>query len=548
MNSKVDNPPPLFLIGWDGATWDLLQPWMEAGHLPNLLRLVNRGVTSSVPSIPTINSGPAWTSIVTGVNPGRHGIFHLYNDPGFCERRPMHSSDRCMPAIWTRLSMKGLPVCVVNVPVTYPADPVCGVMISGIDAPSVKSPGFTYPPNLISEIGARIGRYEISPEMYTVARAGRLDTVLKLILETLERRLQTVLHLVRTRPLRFLMVVFTESDWAQHYLWPLPGRGEAVMSERLRQVFERLDLALGQLWEAAGTEATLMLLSDHGFGPGHGGIVYLIPLLAKLGYQHFHHHAKEGRRLRHQARLWAIRYLSPSMLERLKHWFPALSSRFNPKMVLPATDWATTSAYAQLERPEININLKGRQPFGTVEPEKYEGLREEIVQVLSRVIEVESKRSVFQNVWRREEVYHGPEANSGPDLILDFDDTSPTHGLRLGEITVSETYGGPFVATGGHRRNGILVATGPEIRCGAEIAGISLYDIAPTVMHLLDISVPEGLDGRVLTELLREESLAKHPVHYEPEPFPPGRTKPVRLDTEDEEAVRNRLRGLGYFE
>ena len=66
-------------------------------------------------------------------------------------------------------------------------------------------------------------------------------------------------------------------------------------------------------------------------------------------------------------------------------------------------------------------------------------------------------------------------------------------------------------------------------------------------MHLLDISVPEGLDGRVLTELLREESLAKHPVHYEPEPFPPGRTKPVRLDAEDEEAVRNRLRGLGTF-
>jgi len=67
-------------------------------------------------------------------------------------------------------------------------------------------------------------------------------------------------------------------------------------------------------------------------------------------------------------------------------------------------------------------------------------------------------------------------------------------------------------------------------------------------MHLLGISVPERLDGRILTELLREESLARHPVHYESDPFPPGRTKPVRLDAEDEEAVRNRLRGLGTFE
>ena len=67
-------------------------------------------------------------------------------------------------------------------------------------------------------------------------------------------------------------------------------------------------------------------------------------------------------------------------------------------------------------------------------------------------------------------------------------------------------------------------------------------------MHLLGISVPEGLDGRVLMELLREESLGRHPVHYEPDPVPPGRTKPVNLDAEDEEAVRNRLRGLGYFE
>src|SRR5262249_19560883 len=156
----------------------------------------HQGVRARLPSVPTMNSGPAWTTIVSGVNPGRHGIFHLHNDPAALPRRAMHASDRRCPAVWDRLSAAGLPVGVVNVPVTFPAAAMRGVMIAGSDTPALDAPGATQPPGLLAEVVARVGGYELGPDLDGLAQRGRLEALADAILAALEQRLATALYLL----------------------------------------------------------------------------------------------------------------------------------------------------------------------------------------------------------------------------------------------------------------------------------------------------------------------------------------------------------------
>jgi predicted AlkP superfamily phosphohydrolase/phosphomutase len=147
----------VLVIGVDGATFDLIKPWIGQGKLPNLAKLMREGVHAPLQTVPTRNSGPAWSSIITGVNPGKHGVFDLTSRvPGSYEMRPTCAADRQVPAIWDWLSALGKQVVVVNVPVTYPASWVNGCMVAGSDAPGPWSPGFTYPPELCHEYGVRL--------------------------------------------------------------------------------------------------------------------------------------------------------------------------------------------------------------------------------------------------------------------------------------------------------------------------------------------------------------------------------------------------------
>jgi predicted AlkP superfamily phosphohydrolase/phosphomutase len=126
----------VLVIGLDGATFDLIKPWIEQGKLPHLARLMREGTHAPLQTVPTRNSGPAWSSIVTGVNPGRHGVFYLTTRlPDSYATRPAQAADRQAPAIWDRLSAAGKRVLVFNVPITYPAGPIGGCLVAGLDAP-----------------------------------------------------------------------------------------------------------------------------------------------------------------------------------------------------------------------------------------------------------------------------------------------------------------------------------------------------------------------------------------------------------------------------
>src|SRR5258708_11462961 len=161
----------VFVIGLDGATFDLIHPFIAQGFLPNLQSLISKGSYGELSStIPPVTAS-AWTSFMTGKNPGKHGLFD------FMQRRknsydlaPVSAFDRDGKAVWEIASELGKKCIVIGVPVTYPPTPLNGLMVTGMLTPRGAA-DYTYPPELKNEIAGAIGEYIVySDEVYSKGR------------------------------------------------------------------------------------------------------------------------------------------------------------------------------------------------------------------------------------------------------------------------------------------------------------------------------------------------------------------------------------------
>ena len=121
------------VVGWDGGTWSVADPLLSAGRLPALASLLEGGARGTLESVPNMNSAPAWSTIATGVDPGRHGIFYFDERvPGTYGRRIINAERRAAPTLWRMCSEAGKRVLVVNVPISYPAEAVNGILVAGL--------------------------------------------------------------------------------------------------------------------------------------------------------------------------------------------------------------------------------------------------------------------------------------------------------------------------------------------------------------------------------------------------------------------------------
>ena len=119
------------ILGLDGATWDVAGPLMEQGRLPTLARLVAGGARAPLASTLPAMTLPAWSTMLTGCNPGKHGIFDFVRKvPGRWELGFTNSTHRQAPTLHRILSDRGGRVASIAVPTTWPPEPVDGVVIA----------------------------------------------------------------------------------------------------------------------------------------------------------------------------------------------------------------------------------------------------------------------------------------------------------------------------------------------------------------------------------------------------------------------------------
>ena len=567
--------PKIVIIGLDSATWDLLEPWAAKGLLPNLSVLTSTGVRGELESATPPLTPPAWTSFMTGKNPGKHGIFYfLEPQPGSYAMRYANAGSRRSRTFFGLLSDAAVKVGSVNIPFTYPPEPLNGFQISGMDTPTEKS-AFIYPPELREELDKAVGRLR-----FDITHLGFMSTderraqVLAEMEQVDEQWTKLGLYLLEKHPADVMMFTFMSIDTVQHHFWQYmdpahfmhdasraPQFGEAVL-----RVYQRLDRAVGRFLEHLSEDTTVIVVSDHGGGPVSDRVVYLNRFLAQLGLLKYRQQKQSALGKAKQQvikSLYKVLHgtLGPDQKKFLAGLLPGLRERFEGAYTSFANiDWSETKAYCSeilASPPSIWINQKGEKPAGIVSQEEYEPLLTLIIQKLSELKDPRNGQSVVPRIYRRDELFHGPYAKEAPDLILDWwsenafsikpsfpedGDQPPIQIKPRGPVQEPE-WGGT------HRKSGILIMRGKAFKAGARIEGARLVDMAPTILHLMGQPIPEDMDGRVLVEAFSPEFAQQRTAQFVASTADTsGEGGDKSYSAEEAAQIEARLKALGYID
>lgn len=550
------------VVGLDGADRELIR---ELGPevTPTLHRLMARGAHAALRSVQPPATLPNWTTFLTGVGPGKHGVFDFTTrDRG--RVRFTAGTVREAPTIVSRLDRLGMACACVGFPATWPPERLeHGVFVSGWDAPVAfeADRSFVWPPALYDAIVQRFGapRFDDVDE-FDADAPGWHGALPQALVERVGRKAELATWLLRGRPWDLFAFYFGESDTAAHHLWahhdPASPRhaGVGVGADRggLAWVYRALDEALASLLEAAGPDAEITVVSDHGFGGASDVVLYLNRALEEAGLLRFRpSRARDA--LVGAAKDLALTRLPPRLRERLfRVGGAALPSWLETRARFGAVDFPRTVAFSDELNyfPAVWLNLVDREPQGIVTEARRAAVTREVTAALKALRSPWTGAPVVAEVWPREELYDGPWVERAPDLILRLHlDRGYSYNLMPSASAPPGT--GPWrklapeehlgrkgrSLPGSHRERGLYVAVGPRVAAVGEVDA-AMADATATLLARLDVAVPEDADGRVLWELLEGDGDT-------PQPLP---SAPVRRGAGDEARVEARLRALGYID
>lgn len=520
------------VIGIDGATFDLIKPWAAEGKLPNFKKLFAEGTYADLRSVPSCRSAAAWTSFITGTNPGKHGIYEFYDYlPERNEVKFINSSIRDGDSIWKRASEAGKTVAVVNVPMTYPAEKVKGVLVGGIDTPGVESAGFTYPREFAETLEKRYGKYIIEPGLTGFIVGGKVEQAAARLEEETLQKADLSKALMSTLAWDFFMVVFRSVDAAQHCFWKYMDSSHPQFNQEdhekfgdvILDTYRKIDEFLGETLEDIGDDGYVMLMSDHGFGRKHPASNQVNMWLRKNGLLKFKSDSESGRNKSSVSdvlvRALGVIYkivigATPRKFkEALARTFPALRNKVTSRLVFSDVDWSATRAYSESVFPTIRINVKGREKNGIVEPGgEFEELVEKIrADLLESCRDSVTGEKIVSQALRKEEIYHGKYVFKAPDLLIKWREDCLISGILLDDEPSRSgakderrasayksfiTGEDPDVISGDHHSNGIFMLHGPGVKKGLDLGRCELLDLTPTIYTLLGLALSDDFDGR----------------------------------------------------
>jgi len=490
---------PTVVVGLDGAGFELIEPWIEAGHLPNLERVVETGVRGDLESVLPPVTSPNWKAYATGRNPGQFGIF-WWENVDTANRRVHYPAERKHEhrAYWSYLGDGDEPGCdtsedsdpsvaVVNVPLTYPPRPLDGVLVAG--APDGEDEDYTYPPELEADLRERFD--------YRALKRRRLDDDVDAaageIYDLIDSRFQVAADLFERHDLDFLQVTTFYLNSLHHFLWD---------DERTRRAWELVDVHLGRYLDAG---CNVVLMSDHGSTPIRT-VFHVNAWLEREGYlatgadiaEALHGVGVNKDRLLRLADRLAVGALVKRLAPRwLLGYVPAEDGTVNREGKTDTVDWEATTALASGQGP-VYLTLDRDHP-------EYERTREELADRLREVTDPDG-RPVARAVHRGEDIYHGRYLDEAPDLVIEQAD-----GIHVpGGIGRDDVFTRPEADgwRAENKRTGLFAATGPDFGSGT-VEGLSILDLAPTLLYLHGRAIPDGMDGEVRPDVFSPDSSAR---------------------------------------
>lgn len=550
----------VLIIGLDGATFNVIQPMVEAGRLPVISSLMNSGSWGELRSTILPVTPPAWASFMTGKNSGKHGVYGFYaTQDGSYETKMVSGRSIRAKKIWDYLDKEK--VGLVDIPMTYPPEPINGFMISGWPVPSDDNI-FTHPPELHTEVIREVGEYWIDKTFASLPRNSIIDGIANLYRYTKMRR-DAALYLLKNKgPFDLFVIVFRGTDFVQHEAFKFfdedycraNPEAAAKYKDLIYQFYERMDQTVGELVSGMGENAVTIIMSDHGGGPMKKKF-YINRWFKKEGFLAVNTKTslKEWRlakrplsEIMDRLKLSHVNQILPSFINRLPLFYPKVYQR-HPSAIV---NWEKTKSYANLTWTDgvVNVNLMGRDPKGIVPKEDYENVRDEIIRKLKDLEDPETGEKIIQDVLKKEDIYKGPFMDNAPDICILTKETSYYFSPALDDGPILEKPDNPAPAP--HRMEGVFIINGEDIKPCGKITGLDITDIAPTVLYLMGKQIPESMDGKVIREAINEGYFMQNiPLYYKDDEESESASKSSEtFSTNEEEKIAEGLKALGYME
>lgn len=549
------------VIGIDGATYDLLDPLLEAGHMPNLKRLIAEGasgvLTTTIPPV----SASAWVSMATGTNPGQHGMidFTYPVEHGY-DVEVSNALSWQAPPLWYYVGKAGGASGVVSLPMIYPPRPLNGYMLATFLAPSEEA-NYTFPPDLKTEIEATVGHFPL--QMDERDRGGNRTRFVQAMTEMELQRSKVVCSLLNTKPWDFFIYVMETTDNLQHEIWHVIDsthpRHDPEEAERVRPAIENyyhvIDEQIGAMLERIPDDALVIVMSDHGFGPFHR-FFHVNNWLLQEGYLAIKRNPlSRVKLLLHKlgfTPLNVLRFLMAVGLGQLRKRVKRGRSQGvlrNAFLSFHDVDWKRTKAFGVGNFGQVYLNVKGRRPDGVIEPgDDYDAVCKALIEAALALRDSETNMQVIQSAYRREEIFQGEAVSRTPDIVLHTDRAryvSFGHADFGSNKVIEDSFG----QTGHHHMDGVIILRGPGVQREAKLEGAKITDVAPTILWAMGLPVPRYMDGTVLSEAFESEIVAARLVEfsYDSPSFNLAEMDEWAFSPEEEDLVIDRLRDLGYI-
>ena len=477
----------VLIIGLDGATWDLIKPWANEGKLPTFKKLMDEGSYRTMRSTRPPITIPAIPSFVTGKNPGKHGAI-CFVRPKVDRSLGLVDTTHIRDGFYLLPEMEEKKKIIIGLPLNYPDKKINVCSIGGPLTPNKESKDFIYPSALRHEIAHLLEKYMIDINVGYLP--GKQRKYLDNLVKAAEMRTRLVEYMLKNKEWELAVIYFIELDRIQHFFW---GQDD---NSWVFQTYSKLDACVQRLLSCVDSETNVFLFSDHGFGEvkgkfcanawleQNGFLIYKNKPQSLFGPQRLRL-LVESPRLRFLKNLVPNRLLgSADQFLQTRNWARGYNN----------IDWSKSKAFATQSGIHLNNQLS---------PEDYQKAREEIIQKLKDLKHPQSGQKLGVSIWTKEEIYSGPYLNRLPDILFSIADyvyePSPTF-ENVPYIVPNN------VPRGWHREEAIFIAYGANIKKGKELECCAIYDIAPTVLHLMGVHVPNDMDGRVLKDIFSEAS------------------------------------------
>jgi predicted AlkP superfamily phosphohydrolase/phosphomutase len=543
------------VLSIDSGCWAYLDPLLAAGRMPNVSRLIESGVRGVLESTMPPITPVAFSSFITGTNPGKHGVFGwLVRQDSKSSSLPASAAVRQGMPFWHYLNRAGVRVGLLNIPVTYLSRPLDGFLVAGLPVPQ-SARDYTYPRSLLDQIKVRHGLYTVDVPLAILEQGP--DAYLAAWLAYEQRQTDIALELSDEYQVDVLALNYASLDRINHFS-PYP--------EHLEQILVNVDSQIGRFVERY-PEANFILMSDHGSRRIKSAFL-LGKWLAQQGYavygeksldipscetnwalvRYFQAIRMNGAVERVVRNLLAgVLSVTPAVLRRpvwramYRRLPQALDYRFVERL-----DWNRTRVYTASTSGGLRINRRqqgwGR---GTISEREYDSLRDALVRDLLAVKDPLTGKAVFSCVYRREELYQGPALPQAPDVVADH--YNSTCDLVVDSDPGRFCFVNRLNRFGDHIRDGIFVLSGPDFNADNNTDHrMSIVNLPALLLHLYGVPIPEDFDGQVPEVFLRAGFREGNPVRF-------GVATESEAEgsqdlSEDEIAkLEDHLRALGYL-